>query len=170
MFSLRSAARGHFGTICRSASLLAQGLSLVIFHHVQPIAAKVYNGLCAAEGITYPVGPTHEGLGITMIAVAVPLLLARSNVLIVVNLITSFITVFGAGTLLSTAGDTPYECFTSSGTYEDHYLWTRGIRLLARCRGLLLLRFPAARPDRLGDHEGGCIPQSFADGAVNLAA
>jgi len=96
------------------------GLSLVIFHHVQPIAAKVYNDLCAAEGITYPVGPTNEGLGITMIAVAVPLLLARSNVLIVVNLITSFITVFGAGTLPSTAGDTSYECFTSSGTYEDH--------------------------------------------------
>jgi hypothetical protein len=120
MFSLRSAARGQFRTICRSASLLAMGLSLLIFHHVQPIAAKVYNDLCAMQGITYGVGMAVEGLGITMLAVAVPLLLARSNVLIVVNLITGLITLFGAGTLLSTAGDTPYECFTSGGTYEDH--------------------------------------------------
>jgi hypothetical protein len=35
--------RCNFRAICRLASVLANGLSLLIFYYAQPIAAKVYN-------------------------------------------------------------------------------------------------------------------------------
>ncbi len=120
MASLRSPVRCNFRAICRLASVLAYGLSLLIVYYAQPIAAKVYNDLCATQGTTFVEGLSVRSIGIIMIAIAVPLLLSRSNTLVVVNVIISLITVLAASALLSTAGNTPYECFTTSGTYEDH--------------------------------------------------
>jgi hypothetical protein len=120
MFSLQSIVRRHFRAGFRLASAVAYGVSLFIAHYVQPIAAKAYNDLCALQGMTFGDGPSVQELGFFAIALAVLLLLARSNVLIVINLIVSLITVLGASTLLSSAGNTPYECFTSQGTYEDN--------------------------------------------------
>jgi len=45
MASLRSPVRCNFRAICRLASVLAYGLSLLIVYYAQPIAAKVYNDL-----------------------------------------------------------------------------------------------------------------------------
>jgi hypothetical protein len=50
----------------------------------------------------------------------VPIFLARSNALIVANLIVGLTTILGASALLHTAGNTPYECFTTMGMYEDN--------------------------------------------------
>lgn len=58
-----------------------------------------------------------------------PILLARSNQMIVVNLCLAFITVCGAATLLLSAADTPYQCFTSGGSYEDHTSGLEGFGL-----------------------------------------
>jgi hypothetical protein len=110
----------YFKAICRLTSLACYGLSLVIAHHVQPIAAKAYNDLCASQGITFGEGPSINALGITLLVLAFPLLLARSRILAVVNLGLGLITMSGAIALLRTAGDIPYECFTTMGTYEDN--------------------------------------------------
>jgi hypothetical protein len=56
----------------------------------------------------------------TLIIVALPLFLARGNAFVLTNLIVAMITTCGATSLLYTAANTPYECFTQAGTYEDH--------------------------------------------------
>lgn len=55
----------------------------------------------------------------TMALVAIPILLARGGIFIAVNSAVSLITVMGAIGLFATVGNTPYECFTISGIYED---------------------------------------------------
>lgn len=92
----------------------------------------VHRALCSAhrrESLQRPLYASRHTFGdalpvreieIFAIALAFLLLLARSNILVIVNLIVSLITLWGASTLLSTAGNTPYECFTSQGTYEDN--------------------------------------------------
>jgi hypothetical protein len=108
-------------SIGRSASFVAYGLSLLVIHHAEPIAAKAYNDLCASQGRTFGEGASIETLGVILIVIALPLISARSNVLIAVNLALSLLTlILGAGGPLLTAGNTPYECFTQAGTYEDH--------------------------------------------------
>jgi hypothetical protein len=104
---------------CRLATLLFVGLSLLVVHHAQPIAAKAYNDLCSSQGMTFGEGLSVEFLGMTLVVVAPPLFLARSNALVLTNLILSLITICGAGSLLHTAANTPYECFTQAGTYDD---------------------------------------------------
>jgi hypothetical protein len=104
---------------CRLASVISYGLSLLIFHHLHPIAAKAYEDLCSRHGMTFPEGPSARYLGTMMIVLAVPLLLARSNILIATNLIMGLITILGACSLFATAGNIPYECFTIGGYYED---------------------------------------------------
>jgi hypothetical protein len=104
----------------RLASLLFYGLSLLIIHHAQPMAAKAYNDLCSSQGTTFGEGLSVNFLGVMLIIVALSLFLARSNALVLTNLIAGLITICGAGSLLSTASNTPYECFTQAGTYEDH--------------------------------------------------
>jgi len=101
-------------------SLLAYGISLVIFHHVYPIAAKAYDDLCSNEGMTFGEPYSVSELGIAIVIFAVPLFLGHRDALIAANLIISLVTILGASSLLYTTGDTPYECFTSMGTYEDH--------------------------------------------------
>jgi hypothetical protein len=105
------------------ASLLASGSALFIFYHVLPIAAKAYNARCLSQGVTwasmgYP-DVSLEHLACFLAIAAVPILLARSSTLIVANLAMSLITALRAGALLSTAADTPFECFSHFGTYED---------------------------------------------------
>lgn len=110
----------NFGMMCRLVSLVFYGLSLVLVHHVHPIAAKAYNDLCSTQGVTFGEGHSVIFFGITLVVLAIPLFLARSRALIVTNLVVSLITNLGAISLLDTAGITPYECFTTMGTYEDH--------------------------------------------------
>ncbi|MGY3589257.1 hypothetical protein [Bradyrhizobium sp. USDA 4350] len=112
--------RNYFRSAVRAANLIAYGLSILIFHSLQPVAAKAYNDLCASQGMMFGEGQSVRTLVLAMIVIAMPVLLARSKTLVVSNLIMGLITVAGASGLLSTAGDTPYECFTTSGTYEDH--------------------------------------------------
>ena len=110
---------GYVRVTCRLASLLAYGLSLIIVHHVQPIAAKAYDDLCSSQGVTFGEGHSVGYFGIAMLVFAVPIFFARSNALIVTNLIVALATILGAISLLQTAGNTPYECFTTMGLYED---------------------------------------------------
>jgi hypothetical protein len=110
----------YLRSIGRLASVSAYGISFLIVHHVQPVAAKAYNDLCASQGMTFGEGESVGALIIFMILIAAPLVFTRSNGLIVVNFTIGLLTLLGAHGLLSTAGDTPYECFTQAGTYEDH--------------------------------------------------
>jgi hypothetical protein len=118
-----------FRMMCRLASLLCYGLSLFIVHQVHPIAAKAYNDLCSSQGVTFGEGRSVNFLGITLVVFAIPLFLARNHVLIITNLVIGLITILGAISLLYTAGDTPYECFTQAGTYEDHTSGLDGFEL-----------------------------------------
>jgi hypothetical protein len=143
MISFRWPKLGYLRAFARIASLLACGVSLLTVYYLQPIAAKVYNDLCASQGMTYPGGESVQTLGILMLLIAVPILLARSNLLVFINLYISLMTVLLANALRSTAGNTPYECFTIMGTYEDrtsgleNFVWS----FLAVClfSNLLLL-------------------------------
>jgi hypothetical protein len=110
----------YFRTTCRLVSLVTYGLSLLILHHAQPIAAKAYNDLCSSQGMTFYESYSVRYLGITIIVIAVPLFLARSKALIATNLIIGLTVTSAATALLYTAGNTPYECFTTMGTDEDH--------------------------------------------------
>jgi hypothetical protein len=78
-----------------------------------------YNDLCASQGMDYGAGWSVRTLALMMAAIAVPLLLARSNILIAANLIASLATAAGASGLLITAGNTPFECFSVAGHYID---------------------------------------------------
>jgi hypothetical protein len=109
----------YFRPVFRLVSLQANGFALLIVYYVQPIAAKAYNDLCASQGVTFGDGRSVQSLCITMALVSVPIIVARSNILIVGNLAVSLITVLGAISLYKTAGNTPYECFTVGGIYED---------------------------------------------------
>jgi hypothetical protein len=79
-----------------------------------------------------------------MIVIAVLLVLARSRILVHSNLTISLLTLFYACTLLSTAGHTPYECFTQAGTYEDntsgiaHFEWGLAFMILVSYLCLLV--------------------------------
>jgi len=84
------------------------------------MAAKAYNDLCANKGIQFHAGEPVQNLVVALIVFAVPLLLARSYALVFANLTITSITLLTAGALLVTARDTPYECFTQAGTYEDN--------------------------------------------------
>jgi hypothetical protein len=84
------------------------------------MAAKAYDDLCASQGTTFAGGESVGTLIILMTLIAAPLVFARSNSLIVVNIIIGLLTLLGAHGLLSTAANTPYECFTQDGTYEDN--------------------------------------------------
>jgi hypothetical protein len=108
-----------FGRVCRIACAVAYGLSLGIVHHVQPIAAHVYNDMCSSRGITFAQGYSVLQLGMAAIVLTLPALLARSRVAIAVNLLLGLVTLYVAMTLFATAGNTPYECFTANGWYED---------------------------------------------------
>jgi hypothetical protein len=110
----------YFRTVCRLASLVAYGLSLFILDHVHPIAAKAYDDLCSSQGTTFGAAHSVREFVIAAIIFAVPLFLARSNALIATNLIIGLVTISAASLLLHTARNTPYECFTTMGTYEDH--------------------------------------------------
>jgi len=102
------------------ATLAAYGGSLIFLHYAELLAEKVYDDLCSREGITFDKPTSAMSLVLIMVAFSVPTLLARSRALIVANLAASLITAGGAVLLLFTASDTPYECFTMGGTYEDH--------------------------------------------------
>jgi hypothetical protein len=115
-----SSLRSYFRPICRLVSLLGNGAALLIVHYVQPIAAKSYNDLCASQGMNFGDGESAIALWIAVGIIAVPIFLARGNILVVTNLILSSITLLGSSGLFATAGNTPYECFTTGGTYEDH--------------------------------------------------
>lgn len=129
---------GNLRMACRFASLLLYGLSLLVVHHAQPIAAKAYNDQCSSQGMTFGDGLPANFLGMTLVIVALPLLLARSNALVLINLILGLITIGGAGSLLGTAGNTPYECFTQAGTYEDHTSGLDGFSMWFGFAALLL--------------------------------
>jgi hypothetical protein len=118
--TMTSTVRRYVRSISRLICVLAYGLSLIVAHHVQPIVAKAYNDVCAVQGVTYGSGDSVQTLLLAFAILSTVILLSRSTTLIVVNLIVSSITLLGAVGLLFTARNTPYECFTTMGTYEDH--------------------------------------------------
>jgi hypothetical protein len=113
-------ASDSFAVKCRFLTLTAYGGSLILSHHAELLTERVYNGLCSNEGITFAKPTTAVTLALIMAVFSVPAILARSRALIVSNLAVSLITAGAATVLLFTASDTPYECFTMGGTYEDH--------------------------------------------------
>ena len=108
------------GVRCRLLTLSAYGGSLILLHQAELVAGKVYNELCSMEGIRFGKPMSATTLILAMVGLSVPTLLARSRALVVTNLAAGVITIGGAVLLLFTASDTPYECFTMGGDYEDH--------------------------------------------------
>jgi hypothetical protein len=123
----------------RLTTLAAYGASLIFLHLAELFAEKVYDDLCAPEGITFGKPMPVMTLALVMVVFSIPPLLARSRAVIVANLTMSLITAGWAMLLLSTASDTPYECFTMGGTYEDHTSGLGGFELWAAF--VLLLSF-----------------------------
>ena len=119
MLSLNTPMRGHIRPISRTASLLAPALSLFIFWYVQPWAVKAYNDLCASQGMLYPGEWSAKYCAVLLAVIAVPVLAARSNLLVGINLMLSLAMALGAACLLTTAGNTPFECFSVAGHYND---------------------------------------------------
>jgi hypothetical protein len=107
----------YFRPVFRLVSLQANGFALLIVYYVQPIAAKAYNDLCASQGVTFGDGRSVQSLCITMALVSVPIIVARSNILIVGNLAVSLITVLGAISLYKTAGNTHLTSALPSAVY-----------------------------------------------------
>jgi hypothetical protein len=83
------------------------------------VAAKVYDDLCSSQGITYGEAESANTLIGIFLAFVLPLFLARSNFVIAVNVILGLITAFCATALWTTVANTPYECFTVDGHYDD---------------------------------------------------
>jgi hypothetical protein len=71
----------------RLLCLFAYSLSLFIFYHVQPIAAKAYDDLCAVQGVTYGNGSSVGELLSIFAVLATVTLVARGTTLIIANLI-----------------------------------------------------------------------------------
>jgi hypothetical protein len=126
--------------ISRVTCLLVYGLSLFIAHRVQPIVAKAYDDLCTVQGVTYGNGNSVRELRSIFAILSAVTLFARSTTLIIANLIISSLTFLGAVGLLFTAGNTPYECFTTMGSYEDHTSGLEGFGFwVATVCGLLVV-------------------------------
>jgi hypothetical protein len=123
----------------RLTTLAAYGASLIFLHLAELFAEKVYDDLCSPEGITFGKPMPVMTLALVMVVFSIPPLLARSRAVIVASLTMSLITAGWAMLLLSTASDTPYECFTMGGTYEDHTSGLGGFELWAAF--VLLLSF-----------------------------
>jgi len=70
--------------------------------------------------MTFGEGESARFLSVALIVIVVPSLLARSRRLTIANAIIGGLMLLKACSLLSTASDMPYECFTSQGTYEDN--------------------------------------------------
>lgn len=123
MGALRATPRGLILPLfveLRLATLAAYGGSLILFHHAERLAETVYNNLCSREGITFAKPTSVTSLLLIMGVIAAPTLIARSRALVITNFAAALITVGAALILESTASDTPYECFTMGGNYEDH--------------------------------------------------
>jgi hypothetical protein len=116
----RFSAQNPFLVKLRLTTLAAYGGSLILLHDAELLAEKVYDGLCLREGIAFGKPMSAMSLVLVMVVLSVPTLLARSRALIIANLTASLITAGAAMLLLFTASNTPYECFTTAGTYEDH--------------------------------------------------
>jgi hypothetical protein len=112
---------GHVSnrTIFRWISVSCYAFALFIVHHVHPIAAKAYNDLCTSKGITFGEGYSINELVYALIAIAIPPFIARSNTLITLNSFLGLAVVAGAISLFGTVGNTPFECFSVNGWYED---------------------------------------------------
>jgi hypothetical protein len=104
----------------RLVGVLAYGCIAPIYLYAESLRAQVYDGVCAKEGMTFGVGTTPREAGIAIMIIAAPLLLARANISIGMNVSIALASLFFALFLPSTAKTSPYECFTQAGTYEDN--------------------------------------------------
>jgi hypothetical protein len=93
----------------RLAALAACGASLILFHHAELLAEKVYDDLCLREGIAFARPTSAVGLVLFMVVFSTPILLARSRALVIANLALSLVTAGAAVFLLFTASDQPYD-------------------------------------------------------------
>lgn len=107
-------------TSLRFAPLLFYSFSVLVIGYAHPVAAKAYNDLCSSQGMSFGEGLSAGFLCMALAIVALPPFLARSTALVVANFIIGLVTISGAGLVLHTAANIPYECFTQAGTYEDH--------------------------------------------------
>lgn len=111
---------GHYKIILRIFGLVLYALSLPVPHHLYPIAAKAYDELCSSQGMVFVDAPPSFAQDvITIVILAVPLVFARSTVVVATNAIFALVTASMAAHLFKTAGNTPYECFTINGWYQD---------------------------------------------------
>lgn len=101
----------------RLASLLACGVTAALYQYAQLLAEVAYDRVCDAG--LMPVDPARDLIA-PLLIIALPILLARGNLAIAVNLFFSLMTVFFGVLLLDSARTTPTECYTQGGSYEDH--------------------------------------------------
>ena len=131
--------------IVRVLGAVAYGVALFIYYRAEPVAAAAYDKLCGAQGASYGDRESAGFLLITLLVLLFPLVAARSRIAVTACVALSLITLVGALGLLVTAGDTPYECFTQAGTYEDHTSGLEGFSWWVG--GVVLLTWVAALVD-----------------------
>jgi hypothetical protein len=105
--------------MCRLVGLLAYGFVEIIYIHAQSTAFTAYNDVCSPEHRLFVQFYAPEGLAIQWMMLALPILLARSDLIIKANLIMSLSAAVFAVRLLFSAQTPPTECVSMGGTYED---------------------------------------------------
>jgi hypothetical protein len=111
--------------LSRLGSVLAYFVAAILCYHAESTARDAYYLVCQQwQHIDWPAVPQGAGavkdILLFILVMSVPVLVARSNVFVTVNLVMAS-TVLGAALLLSFSASTPpYECFTMGGHYEDN--------------------------------------------------
>jgi hypothetical protein len=107
----------------RLGGLVAYSLAVLVGFYAASLTSTAYHEACKAEVVfAAGVNPLQDvGIGlITILAILLPTLLARSKALVAVNLCLGLLTVVFAFLFLFSASTPPPECYSGGGSYEDH--------------------------------------------------
>jgi hypothetical protein len=110
--------------LSRLGSVIAYFVAAILCEYAESTARSAYYLVCQQwQHIDWPVpqgADVVKDILLGTLVMSVPVLVARSNVFVTVNLVLAS-AVLGAAFLLSfSAATPPYECFTMGGHYEDN--------------------------------------------------
>jgi hypothetical protein len=96
-------------------------LAALIYYHAGALALDTYNEACAiGDRFVDSFQDPPSTLTWALLILAMPVLFARSGLLIKTNAVFSLVTLLCAAHLFISTKTLPDECVTTSGTYEDH--------------------------------------------------
>jgi len=107
----------------RAGGAFAYAVTAALVRLAESWALVAYNQVCTGDnrfvGDKYFVSPPSILIGSALI-IALPSVLARSNLFLKATVGASVLTLLLAVWLVFSAGTLPYECVTMGGDYEDH--------------------------------------------------